>query len=752
VIDTKNAYLLDGAQILAVARGAGNAGKIDVSLTGDLILENKASISTTASGNFSSKAGAITLNAANVSVLTGSRVESSSSTSGAAGDVTITAPGEVKIDGVSPDGLLTSSIDTLSFGAGPAGAVSIKANKVTLSNFGGIVSAAGAGPAAAGGDISIDADIISLLSGAQVNASTAGQASGGDVTFKNFSTLTISDDQTQVFSGAGQNATGSSGKIIFIGRDATVKDGAIVSTKTSGAGSAGEVSINLSGDLKLSAGALIESRSDETATGDSGDVSVTAKTLTVEDRSRIESSKDGAGVAGDVLIKAETVVIDGSNAPAPNRTGLFADSSEMGAGNAGVVFVDARTMTIQGGGQVSAVARGVGNAGVVKICCLDAFSVIGQNSRIVAGTAVGATGRGGTMFIGSKAITLRDGGQVTVATLGSGLAGQINIIGQTFTANDPTRAGGAGTAAGLATVTGEAAPTGSGAGAIKIEVGSFTLSSGAVVSTSSAGRAPAGTIDIRTGIFNVFGEKTQLISQADNTNGGAAGSVTVGAYDFTFADGATWSTFSRSGGGGNLAIDWNNVGTLTRAQIRTDVQGGGRDAGTMSFGFRVEPINLKTLFDGVFGRSIDPCAGVTCYDPNYTGKKVLVEKDSGIDASNGDTGRGGLIKVADTVTLLSGSPSKFGDVTSDAGEPGVISAPAPTVPPQIVIVPERSVTRRCEAASLGSAMVNGLEGTGFVGLPPGALAPAGLPLAAAPVGVALLHDGGCVSSPAYSMN
>jgi hypothetical protein len=158
--------------------------------------------------------------------------------------------------------------------------------------------------------------------------------------------------------------------------------------------------------------------------GDAGKISVDADKLRIASGATISSNTEGgAGNGGDVLLKANSIVINGAGAPSHQSTGVSA-TSMFSIGNAGDVTLRAADLRMLNGGRISTDA-GLSNGGNVHIKAQDLVYLLG--SRI---TAKANSGIGGNITIDPVLIALNHSLITASAPLGQG--GHIELASDFF--------------------------------------------------------------------------------------------------------------------------------------------------------------------------------------------------------------------------------------------------------------------------------------------------------------------------------
>ena len=261
-ISARQIRLSNGSLISSDSLGSGgNAGNITIRATLTLAMADggKISVETLGAGS----AGSILLNANNFSLTGGAQVVSSTSGSGQGGSVTLTATESASFSGLG-SGLLSTASST-----GNAGEVTVSTPNLAMSNGAISVATSGAGNA---GNVLLNVNNFSLTGGAQILSSTISEGQGGTVTLSAVDSISISGQGTGLFSTA--SSTGNAGRVTVTAPalapvpTLTMADGGTISVETSGAGSAGSIWLNAN-NFSLTGGAQVASNTSGSGQGGS---------------------------------------------------------------------------------------------------------------------------------------------------------------------------------------------------------------------------------------------------------------------------------------------------------------------------------------------------------------------------------------------------------------------------------------------------------------------------------------------------
>jgi filamentous hemagglutinin family protein len=465
--------IIAGGQIAASALGTGDSGNITVN--GDSLLIDGNGLSTgilalairTSTGN----GGNIALRLRDaVTITNGGRVAANTTGKGDGGKIDITA-GSLFIGGGSPNvvfsnsgiignGIITTNavtgdggritvnagdveiffggeISTGTYGAASAGSVDITADSLRIDGMGfneqlvpikllngpnvvflgtGILAHSYAvGPGGGrGGNLTIDAQSLSLVRGGQIAAGTFGSGNGGSIEVSAGSIVIDGSGATGeqffgtgIFVDAEAGSSGTAGTIdILRAGDATILGGGEISSSTRGSGAGGNVTLAANSLLIDGIGSAVSAASFTSASA--GSLRLNLGSLTLDSGASISSANTStvAGNAGNVTINAsgDVKLRNGSSITTESVSGN-ADSIDISA--AGIIKLSGHSSITASagltGGDINIMAPDLvylldssitataqnGTGGNITI---DPTFIIVQNSLISANATVGTDG------------------------------------------------------------------------------------------------------------------------------------------------------------------------------------------------------------------------------------------------------------------------------------------------------------------------------------------------------------------------
>ncbi|MBD2199643.1 MULTISPECIES: beta strand repeat-containing protein [Calothrix] len=418
-IETQDLFVRDGAQVSTATFGAGNGGNLTVNASGSVeIIGASANVlfnSRLSTQGLTGNAGDLTINAQNLLVRDGGQVDAATFDRGKGGNLTVNVTGKVELIGTSPDGSVPTVLSTsaLAGSTGDAGDLTINVQDLFVQD-GAQISAATSGRGKAG-NLAVNASGKVELIGTSADGSfssglgaSTNQGSTGDA-----GKLTITTQDLIVRNGAAvSTATFGAGK----GGNLTVN--AANSVELTGTSIDGRF---LSG---LSASAYAGS------TGDAGNLQVDTQNLLIGDGAQIFTGTFGAGKAGNLTVNASgQIELIGRSADGRFPSGLLASAEPNSRGNAGDMRINTPQLLVNNGAEVLVNARGIGNAGIMTINAdtirLDNQAALNANTR---SPNKDPKREQATINLNTQNLTLRQGSSITTNATGENvIGGNINI-------------------------------------------------------------------------------------------------------------------------------------------------------------------------------------------------------------------------------------------------------------------------------------------------------------------------------------
>ena len=685
-ITTGTLKATNGGFIDSSTDGKGNAGNISINALDNIAFDSTSDVSSNVSDQGVGNGGNIYLNTGSLSLTNGGQVSTSVLGQGNAGNITIEASENVKLDGIFIDALsglqsnlliggigkagniqvttgslsVSNGADISSYtaGVGNAGNITINArDNVTISGFGGIdkagsiVSTEGVVNAIGnGGDIRITASNLLFQDGGRLNTSNYGQGNGGNIFLDVGNIITFDGIGGNGLSSSAftETSNGNAGNIqIETGSLFLTNGGRISSTHQEGKGNGGNITINARDSVIIddpSSGLFSPLVSGE---GKAGNIEITTGSLSVTNGATIFGSTDGQGNGGNISINArDTVNLDGGeNALSPSvGTSTLSNST----GNAGNISINARELFIKNGATLGTFSSGQGNAGNIFIDTRDAVVIDGISGNISSGAfsflSAGGVGKGGDIQITTSSLQLSNGGLLAAISEGKGSAGKIIVNARDAIGIDGTTNNGI--SSGIFTdLQGEGEGRG---GDINLTTGSLFLTNGGTVNAGTFSKGSGGniTIDARDRILiegvSTTGFASGVFSTVSPIAVGNGGNINLTTDSLFLNQGGISSSSFGQGKAGDININSGSTTLDNQAAIAAITNSG--DGGNIN-------LTVNDLLLLRHGSQISTTAGTAQSGGNGGNMNInarfivaIPEENSDITA-NAFTGTGGNVKI-----------------------------------------------------------------------------------------------------------
>ncbi|MEW6491698.1 MAG: filamentous hemagglutinin N-terminal domain-containing protein [Cyanobacteriota bacterium] len=600
-----------------VASGAvGNGGNINIR-AGSLLIEGAAGLQTHTQPNGRGNAGNVFVQVDDsVSFIDGGLIYSAVEPGGqgSAGTIEIFAPNAVTISGVNPESGFSSGLFTNTgvLTSGQAGSISVNTGVLRVQN--GAVVDASTSNGSDGGNVTISANRLELTGGGQLLSVTRDGGNAGNVNLNIADTVTISgsdpnflsrltqfgrnvvtneDAASGIYTDASVGSTGNSGNLSMSTRQLTVSDGGQILTSSFGTGDAGELSIAATDSINVVNPNSRIITSSFGSTGNGGKLSISTNQLNVSEAAEVSTNSFGAGKAGDLLINV-TDLMNVSN------QGLVSTGSS-DSGNGGKLSISTRQLDVKDGGQITTASTGTGIAGDLSITATDSIN-------IVNGSYLGASplerGTAGNTLIETAKLSIRNGSAISSSTLGAGDAGDITI-----------RA-----------------------------IDSIEVVNSSKLSADTLGSGNGGNLNIETNTLSI--QDSEVSTGTLRGSSGQGGTLNLSADDtveISGVGGLVTATLGQ-GKGGDIQL-WANSLSLTNGGSITSLSDGQDKAGNITVNLRG---NLRSSGGNISASSLSAGGG----DINITADDTRLRGSSLISTSVFDsTGGGGNITINSTVFL-----------------------------------------------------------------------------------------------------
>lgn len=567
---------------------------------------------------------------------------------------------------------------------------------------------------AAAGNLNINGNIelsdggnISLISGGDMTFApgilvTSTGLLGGKITLTSQERILI-DGGNKLESSISSNSSTlepktKGGDINVTAQSLVLDNEALLETSTSGKANAGDLWINIVGEIKLDGESILGSTIDEEDSaiahtlGRSGNIYIKAGSLILSDFSDIDSIRSGVGNSGSIVIEVadEISITEGSV--------IRSDSDISGQGNTGSITIDAPNAVIRFDGRQIDEERDVAVSGLSTIVGTD----VDEEGNAVNVGEVNA----GSIYINARSISITNGAAIISSAFGEGNAGNIDLkVADSLTISQGSRLqsfiGGKGDA-----------------GDITIDASNAIVSIDGIANLSNQFITGIKEVDLFSGIITALSPDI-----GTNEGKGNAGDITITARTLSITNGAQIFTNNLvQGNSGNIFVKVSDSLLLNGGSaLRTDVLGQGK-AGSIE----INAPNANLLFDGIADipfytpingeLSIEPSpSGVSsglraalelegegeAEDINITANSLTLNNGAAITAAT-VKGQGGNVTLTLSDRLLLGNQSNISATAARSGDGGNITINAPF----IIAVPQENSNITANAAQGNGGNVN----------------------------------------------
>jgi filamentous hemagglutinin family protein len=194
---------------------------------------------------------------------------------------------------------------------------------------------------------------------------------------------------------------------------------------------AGNIEVNATGTINLDNDSSIANQVPARASGQGGDVNVSARTLQVKGGAEVGAATFGEGKGGNMIIDAKDVQVIGESSDGHSVSRLSTSANPNSIGDAGDLTIKTNTLLVKDGAQVDAGTFGEGKGGNLTVDAQN-VQVIGRmaNGRFSSGlftSAVNSTGNAGNLTIKTNTLLVKDGAQVSTGTFARGKGGNLTV-------------------------------------------------------------------------------------------------------------------------------------------------------------------------------------------------------------------------------------------------------------------------------------------------------------------------------------
>ncbi len=430
------------------------------------------------------------------------------------------------------------------------------------------------------------------------------------------------------------------------------------------------------------------------ASGQGGDVNISASTLQVRDKTQVGTTTFGKGKGGNLTVNAQNVQLIGKSTDGQFPSILGASTQPNSTGDAGDLTINTNTLLVDGA-VVYTSTFGEGKGGNLTVHAQNVQvigrSANGQPSGLFASAERNSTGNAGDLKVKTNTLVLQDGAQVIVSTFGQGNSGNLTIDAQNVQVLGESADGQFPSA--LFTY---AQPNSSGdAGDLTIQTNTLLVRDGAQVSAGTLGAGKGGNLTVHAQNVQLIGTPTNgqfasgLFASAGPNSTGDAGDLKIKTNTLLVRDGAQVSAGTLGAGkGGNLTVHAQNVQVIGESKdgqfpsaLSTSAQPNSTgDAGDLTINTNTLLVDGAVVNTGTSGEGKGGNLTVHAKDVQVIGRSADGQFPSalGTSAQPNSTGDAGDLTInTNTLLVLDGAQVATG--TFGAGKGGNLTVNAQNV-------------------------------------------------------------------------
>jgi filamentous hemagglutinin family protein len=609
-INSKNLEFTQGSRLItSIASGLGNseaqAGDIIINATDKVTFDGvgqngfASAIENTIERNSFGNTGNIKITTSDFSLTNGAIILSSLSGEGKTGDITVNASNNISFDG-------NSGIT----------------NQITSTGFGST------------GNTNISAKNLSLTNGGRINSFNSGQGTSGNVNVDANNTVAV-DGRSQLNTSAiasfvNTSGKGNAGAINLKTKNITITNGGNIFSLVAGEGDSGDLTINASDTVSLDGEANFDTPLSSQigssvaigGIGNSGNVKIATKNLSISNGARIDASTFGTGNAGSIIISAtDNISVDGKGSLEGILSQINSRVLSTAIGNGGNIEIATSNLKLSNGAGIDANSIGKGNAGSIKIEAKE--GVVLERGDIDSSIFSPGEGNGGEISITAKNVSLFDDAQLSTSSFAKGDAGNIRINASDRINLDKSRVNSDvfKDSVFFSVLDREINAIGEGnSGNIQLIAPQISLLNNASVSTSNLGIGNAGNIVIEAS-DNFSANNSRITSN-------------IGRFNGTPSEGKV----------GNIEIAAKNVFFTNSAQLQAGFYSNSQGESGIVSVKATDSISFDGLDSGIF-TDVETDAIADGSDIKLEAKSISLSNDAVLFAKNAGNGNGGKIDI-----------------------------------------------------------------------------------------------------------
>ncbi|MEH2083192.1 MAG: filamentous hemagglutinin N-terminal domain-containing protein [Nostoc sp.] len=516
------------------------------------------------------KGGDILISAPAITLSGGAQLSASTHSSGLGGNINLRTSNKVELTGATtdaPEGIFSSPSG---FSAIPPGTYlggyipNGDLNNFPKDDYGnlipppgtqfpsGVFSQTTVGSTGSAGNLRIETGQLNINNGAAIATTTFGEGNAGNIWAQAYDSISVANGS--ILSGVAGGAIGNSSNIDLSTRSLSIATGGTVQTQTLGRGKAGNIQVNANDAVRISGINPTSHTPSGLRSGSGG-----SNTL-------LGTASNNIGQGGDIYVTTDNLsVLDGG----------VLDAQTLTNSRGGDITLNANTLSGINGGRISATATekatSTARGGNIEVNS-SLVNLQGDNSGLFAQTE-GAAPAGSLILHPNNGqslrVNLQDNAQISASTFGSGQGGSLSI-----------EAPQAVTISGNGQLSVETSGTGVG-GNLTIKTQELTIQDGTQVSASTSSTNPngvGGNITINATESLDLSNGVRLLAKSNSAP--PSGNVTINTGNLTARNG-TIATSSEKSSGGGITITASKIRLFGDSDITTNVNQGAGGGGNI---------------------------------------------------------------------------------------------------------------------------------------------------------------------------
>jgi filamentous hemagglutinin family protein len=474
-----------------------------------------------------------------------------------------TTGGDIQIQGGQVT-LDNTVIISNNFGSQDNGGIYLQGTQVDLNRSSLLTNASAAGD---GGDISVNANTLNIRNGGAVSTTSfLAQGSAGDIDMQVTDAFNISNQALLGSSFLGSplvQASGSSGNFSVAAGSLNIENSAISVGTTLGQVPGGNIIIRANDSINLTDGVLSTLSAGNSPSGN----------ISIETGNLILSGNNSRSLIRAEVVNPTQFFSSAQRSFPPEVINLLQplftnlDPASFGQADSGTISIEASdTISIADTSSIATLAVGQARGGDLNVTA-DTLEMTGYFSSISseANFDVLGSGSGGDVSVESRILNVQEGARISSSSFGSGRGGNLRVTAteQAQLTGNATSTGRPVSPSSILSASGlfTVGTANGDAGSLQFEGGQLQISDGGTISAAASGVGNAGDLAVSADTLSL--NNSDITTAAANTSGGNITLTARGIYLLGDSDIRTNSAQN----GGNIVLSANTVVALDDSDI-----------------------------------------------------------------------------------------------------------------------------------------------------------------------------------------